>query len=234
GGPHFTLNPAISFFVHCGTAEEVNQLWRELSHDGTVLMPLDTYPFSEHYGWLQDRFGVSWQLIVSPAASGSRIVPSFLFVGDECGNAETAMRFYASVFPEGTVGDIARYGPGYAPNPEDSVMYGEFRLLGRPFVAMDSAEDHEFSFNEGISLVVDTSTQQEIDRYWSGLSADPDAEQCGWLKDRFGVSWQIIPETEITHLLAHTDEATKKRTLEAMFRMKKIDLNELRGGHEQS
>ncbi|MFA7567194.1 MAG: VOC family protein, partial [Alkalispirochaeta sp.] len=230
GGPHFTLNPSISFFVHCETIEETDRLWQELSRDGAVLMPLDAYPFSERYGWVQDRFGVSWQVIVSPAAATHRIVPSFLFVGDVCGKAEEAMRYYASVFSNASVGDIARYGAEHAPNREGTVMYGEFQMEGQPFVAMDSADEHAFSFNEAISLIVDATSQEEIDSYWRALSAVPDAEQCGWLKDRYGVSWQIFPETEMNRILQSADDAQKNRTLEAMFQMKKIDLAALRRG----
>lgn len=233
GGAAFPLNPSISFFVHCESVDMVNRLWGELSRDGTALMPLDTYPFSERYGWIQDRFGVSWQLILSPTSDGTpneRIVPSFLFVGDLCGKAEEAMHHYTSVFPGSGVGDITRYGTGYASENPDSVMYGEFFLSGRKFTAMDSGDDHNFSFNEAVSLVVDAATQDEIDSYWDALSAVPAAEQCGWLKDRYGVSWQIFPETEMERILSDADGARRDRVMAAMFQMKKIDIEALRRG----
>ncbi len=233
GGAVFAPNPSISFFVHCETVEMVHQLWESLSRDGSALMPLDSYPFSERYGWVQDRFGVSWQLILASTpeeARKARIVPSFLFVGDICGKAEEAMNYYASVFPGSRVGDIARYGDGFGVEQADSVMYGEFFLSGQKLTAMDSADDHAFSFTEGVSLIVDATTQEEIDSYWNALSAVPDAEQCGWLKDRYGVSWQIFPETEMERIMNDADAARRDRVLEAMFRMKKIDLDALRRG----
>lgn len=228
GGPNFTINPSISFFVRCENAAEVERLWQELSREGKVLMPLDSYFFSERYGWIQDRFGVSWQLILAPESLAPRIVPSLLFVGEVCGKAEEAMNYYASVFADSSVGEIARYGTGQEPDTEGTVMYGEFRLEGQTFAAMDSAHEHKFGFNEGVSLLVDVQSQEEIDRYWTALSAVPEAEQCGWLKDRYGVSWQIFPDTEMNKLLQDGDEAKAKRSLEAMFTMKKIDLEGLR------
>ncbi|WP_321992439.1 VOC family protein [Marispirochaeta aestuarii] len=228
GGPYFALNPSISFFVRCENAAEVDRLWKELSTGGTVLMALDSYFFSERYGWIQDRFGVSWQLILAPESLEPRIVPSLLFVRDVCGKAEEAMNFYTSVFRRASMGEIARYGTGQEPDAADSVMYGEFSLEGRKFAAMDSAQEHTFGFNEGVSLLVDAQSQEEIDHYWKALSAVPESEQCGWLKDRYGISWQIFPDTEMNRLLQDGDEVKSTRTLEAMFTMKKIDLEGLR------
>ena len=107
-------------------------------------------------------------------------------------------------------------------------MYGEFRLAGQPLVAMDSAQDHAFTFTEGVSLIVDATSQAEIDTVWNALSAVPEAEQCGWLKDRYGLSWQVVPESEMNRMLQDPDESRVIRVLNAMFAMKKIDLAELR------
>ncbi|TVR57316.1 MAG: VOC family protein [Spirochaetaceae bacterium] len=227
GGPHFRPNPSISFFCHCGTVAEIDRLWAALAPGGTTHMELGQYPWSERYGWISDRYGVSWQIILDPDAS-ERIVPSLLFVGEKCGQAEEAMRFYTTVFNDAAVGEIFRYGPDQEPEREGTVMYGPFRLEGQSFVAADSAADHEFGFSEGVSLVVDANTQEQIDFYWDRLSAVPESEQCGWLKDRFGVSWQIFPVTEMNELLSHPDHAAVNRTMEAMLAMKKIDLTALR------
>lgn len=224
GGPYFSLNPSISFFVRCESADEVNRLWNELAVDGTVHMPLDTYPFSERYGWIQDRFGVSYQLVVSSAPVTQRIVPSLLFVGAVCGKAEEAMLYYVSSFKNASLGELARYGAGQEPEIAGSVMYGEFQLEGQSFVAMDSAQDHHFNFSEAVSLIIDATNQDEIDTYWNALSAVPEAEQCGWLKDRYGVSWQVFPNAEMNRVLTGDDELRKRRALEALFQMKKIDL----------
>ncbi len=232
GGPHFTPNPSVSFFIRCETPDEVERLWNTLSVGGTPLMPLDQYPFSERYGWIQDRFGFSWQLGIYPDGVGTqRIVPSMLFVRDVCGKAEEAIRFYTSVFHNSRAGEIARYGPDQAPDREGTIMYAELELEGQSFVVMDSAQDHQFSFNEAISFVVEASTQEEIDYYWNRLSADPEAEQCGWLKDKFGVSWQVFPVSEMTRMLNDGQPDRVNDVMNAMLSMKKIDLAGLRAAH---
>jgi predicted 3-demethylubiquinone-9 3-methyltransferase (glyoxalase superfamily) len=231
GGPGFTKNPSISFFINCTSPEELDRFWDVLSKGGTVLMPLDSYPFSERYGWVQDRFGVSWQLILPGEAVQQKIVPSFLFTGEQSGRAEEAMRFYTSVFHDSRVGEIARYGD-QADRMEslrpDWVMYEDFTLEGIRYAAMDGGLEHDFAFNEGISLIVDAPEQEEIDYYWNGLSANPDSGQCGWLKDRFGVSWQVFPVGEMNRLLMSRSREAAERVMEAMFAMKKIDIGELR------
>lgn len=226
GGPHFSFTPAISFFVNCQTAGEVDELWGQLSESGTPLMPLDSYPFSEKYGWIQDKYGLSWQLILREEESDQKIVPSLMFVGEQAGRAEEAMNFYTEVFDNSKIGGIARYGANQAPDKEGTVMYADFTLLNQRFAAMDSAQDHAFTFNEAVSLVVNCKTQDEIDYYWRKLSAHPDAEQCGWLKDKFGVSWQIVPES-VGRMFSdhHSDEYG--RVMNAMLQMKKLDLKAL-------
>ena len=227
GGPHFRPNPSISFFYHCNTASEVDRLWAALAPGGTTHMELGQYPWSERYGWFSDRYGVSWQVAIDPEAD-ARIVPSMLFVGELCGQAEQAMRFYTSVFRDAEIGEIFRYGPGQEPEKEGTVMYGPFRVEGQSFVAMDSTADHRFGFTEGVSLVVDARTQDEIEYYWSKLSAVAESGQCGWLKDRFGVSWQVFPVTEMNELLSSRDGDAASRVMEALLAMKKIDLAKLR------
>jgi predicted 3-demethylubiquinone-9 3-methyltransferase (glyoxalase superfamily) len=224
-GPLFTFNPSISFRVDCSTKEEVDELWNRLQEGGQTLMPLDNYPFSARYGWLQDRFGLSWQLMHTEGDITQKIVPTLMFVGDVCGKAEEAIRSYASVFSDSEVGDILRYGPGAEPEAEDGVQYASFTLGGLHLAAMDSAQMHNFSFNEAISLMVHCDGQEEIDHYW-GLSAVPESEQCGWLKDRFGVSWQIVPSS-LDEMMRNSDEPTLQRVTQAFLAMKKFDLAQL-------
>ncbi|HKK44782.1 MAG TPA: VOC family protein [Balneolaceae bacterium] len=226
GVPNFTFTPAISFFVNCQTVEEVDELWAKFSEGGTPLMPLDSYPFSEKYGWIQDKYGLSWQLILREEEIDQKIVPSLMFVGEQAGRAEEAMNFYAEVFSDSKIGDIARYGAGQEPNEEGTVMYADFTLMNQRFAAMDSAQGHAFTFNEAVSLVVNCQTQAEIDDYWEKLSAYPDAEQCGWLKDKFGVSWQIIPEN-IGKLFSDHHSERYGRVMNAMLKMKKMDIKAL-------
>jgi predicted 3-demethylubiquinone-9 3-methyltransferase (glyoxalase superfamily) len=224
-GPEFTFTPSISFRVDCETEAEVDELWNALIEGGQALMEIDTYPFSKRYGWLQDRFGLSWQLMHSETDFTQKIVPTLMFVGDVAGKAEEAMNLYTSVFPNSSVGDIMRYGPGAEPEAEDGVQYASFTLDGYQLAAMDSANEHNFAFNEAISLMVACKDQAEIDHYWQ-LSSVPESEQCGWLKDRFGVSWQIVPSA-LDEMLQSADEQTLDRVTQAFLQMKKLDVAKL-------
>jgi predicted 3-demethylubiquinone-9 3-methyltransferase (glyoxalase superfamily) len=232
GGPQFKFNPSISFFANCQSEEEVNTLWEQLSDGGSVLMPLQKYPFSERYGWLSDRFGLSWQISVAEGWT-KPIIPSLMFVGDRAGKAEEAMKFYTSVFSDAKVGDLFRYSAGQEPDREGTVAYGPFTLAGQDFAAMDSAQAHEFGFNEAISFIVNCKDQAEVDYFWEKLSAVPESEQCGWLMDQFGVSWQIVP-TVLGELLADPDQARSDRAMEAMLEMKKLDIAGLQAAADAS
>lgn len=226
-GPLFTFNPSVSFLVACDTGDEVDGMWPRLLDGGSVLMPLDAYPFSDRYGWLQDRYGLSWQIMKAPDRKiRQKITPMLLFVGDVCGKAEEAVNFYVSLFDDAEVGDIVRYGKDEQPDREGTLKHADFRLAGIEFAAMDSAHEHNFSFNEAISLMVYCDTQEEIDRFWERLSAVPDAEQCGWLKDRYGASWQVVPRA-LDKMMQDADEKTLGRVTQAFLKMKKFDLAEL-------
>jgi predicted 3-demethylubiquinone-9 3-methyltransferase (glyoxalase superfamily) len=235
GGPVFKPNPSISFFLNFDPSvdknarEKLNTIWYKLSQDGSVLMPLDKYPFSEWYSWVQDKFGVSWQLILTNPEGEERpfIVPSLLFVGDVCGRAEEATDFYISVFNNSRRGLIARYPKGMELDKEGTIMYTDFMIDGQWFAAMDSAADHKFAFNEGISFIINCESQDDVNYYWDKLTSDGGQESmCGWLKDKFGVSWQVIP-TAMGKLLGDKDKEKSSRALNAMFQMKKLDLNTL-------
>lgn len=226
GGPEFKINPSISFFVHCKTEKEVSQLWERLSENGTVLMPLDKYFFSKKYGWIQDKFGVSWQLILSEDKIKQVIVPSLLFVGKAYGKVKEAMKFYTAVFKDSGIGNVSPYGAGMEPEKKDSIAYAEFQLEKQWFSAMESAREHHFYFNEGLSFVVNCDTQKEIDSYWKKLSAVPEAEICGWLKDKYGVSWQVVP-ANLSKLLQGKDLEKSKRVMQAIMKMKKLDIASL-------
>ncbi len=227
GGSVFKFTPAVSFFVNCTTAGEVQKLWDKLSVGGKALMPLDSYFFSEKYGWIEDRFGVSWQLILAQGEAEQKIIPSMLFVGDVCGKAKEAIDFYTSIFDNSRVVSTFPYGAGQEPDKEGTLAYADFTLKGQLFAAMDSAHEHNFTFNEAISFMVNCSSQEDVDYFWEKLSAVPEAEQCGWLKDKFGVSWQIVPVV-LFELLNDPDPVKSQRVTQAMLQMKKIDLAELR------
>jgi predicted 3-demethylubiquinone-9 3-methyltransferase (glyoxalase superfamily) len=223
-GPEFKFTPAVSFLAACATKEETEALWNRLSEGGNILMPFASYPFSELYGWCQDRYGLSWQVMfVSGREIEQKITPTLMFTGANCGKAEEAMRFYTSLFPDSAVGHVARYGAGEIPETEGTVKYGAFTLAGQNFVVMDSARAHPFAFNEAISFIVRCEDQQEVDRYWAALSADPSAEQCGWLKDRYGLSWQIVPNA-MDEMMKRGSPEQMARVTQAFLKMKKFDI----------
>lgn len=238
-GPQFQLNPAISFILIFDPSrdenarENLDALWEKLSQGGTPLIPLDEYPFSKRYGWIQDKYGLTWQLILSDSEGEDRpfIVPSLMFVGPVCGKAEEAIDFYLSIFNNGRRGNTHRYPEGMEPDEAGTLMYADFMLEGQWFAAMDSAQDHDFNFNEAISLLVECDTQEEIDYYWELLSAVPEAEQCGWLKDKYGVSWQIVP-TALDDLLNKGSEEQTARVTQAFLEMKKLDVALLEAAYE--
>lgn len=232
-GPLFKFTPAISFLVACETKEEVDALWAELS-PGTAMMELGAYPFSERYGWTQDSYGLSWQVMHAAGRPiRQKITPTLMFTGTVSGKAKEAMTFYTSVFHDAKIAEpVLRYGPGEESDKEGTIRHAGFTLEGQEFAAMDSAHAHGFGFNEAISLMVHCDTQKEIDYYWDKLSADPSAEQCGWLKDKFGLSWQVVPN-EMDEMLATNDQETIARVTEAFLQMKKFDLAKLREAAER-
>jgi predicted 3-demethylubiquinone-9 3-methyltransferase (glyoxalase superfamily) len=231
-GPLFKFNPSVSFLVACSTKEEVDALWEKLSEQGTALIELGEYPFSRKYGWVQDKYGLSWQVMfIGDTKIKQRIIPTLMFVGKQYGKAEEAINFYASVFGNARVDDIFRYNKGEEPDKEGTVKHAAFTLEGQKFAAMDSARGHNFAFNEAISLMVHCDTQKEIDYYWEKLSADPKAEQCGWLKDKYGLSWQIVPNL-MDEMLKNDDKKKIARVTETFLQMKKLDIARLKKAYE--
>ncbi len=227
-GPNFMFTPTISLMVTCDSADEVDRLWAALSQGGQVMMEVGAYPFSPRYGWVADRYGLSWQLIWQPEARTSqKINISLLFSGEVNGKAEEAARFYAGAFPGGTVDLVSRYAPGEAQAAEAKANYVGFTLMGQSFVAMDNSFDTDDAFNEALSLIVYCDTQDEVDEYWAKLSHVPEAEMCGWVKDRYGISWQIVPRV-MGRLMTSGDEAQTRRLMQTMLTMKKLDIATLK------
>ncbi len=136
---------------------------------------------------------------------------------------EEAARFYTSVFPNSRIVDIARYGSA-GPRPEGTVMTVSFELDGHPFIALNGGP--EFTFSEAISFEVRCETQEEVDAFWNTLSEGGEEGPCGWLKDKFGLSWQIVP-TVLIELLGDRDREKSQRVMEAMLKMKKIEIDAL-------
>ena len=223
-GPYFKLNPSVSLMVYCESKEEVNRIWSFLSEGGIPLMPLDTYPFSEHYGWIQDRYGLSWQIMYVEQAPEQKIKPALLFSNGVCGLAKEALEFYRKTFKNSAITYVSEYKKGEATSPAAKINYAEFRLNNLELVAMDHGECDDFTFNEAFSMMILCKDQKEIDYYWQKLSVVPEAESCGWLKDKYGFSWQVVPERYYEMMDKGTEEQIERLSA-AVLEMKKIDLD---------
>ena len=232
GGPIFQFNPSVSLMVACYSKEEVNAKWEALSHGGTALMPLDEYDFNKWYGWVQDRYGLSWQLMLMDGEQvNQKITPCLLFSDEACGKAEEAMRFYGEIFRDYSIGFISRYENQEGITPKAKINYGAFSLSGMNLVAMDNGYDVDFSFNEALSFIVYCKDQQEIDYFWNKLSAVQEAEECGWIKDQFGLSWQILPVVFL-EMLKEGNGEKYQRMVQALLKMKKLDVEALQKAYD--
>ncbi len=233
GGPSYKFTPAVSFLVACKAKDEVDALWKVLSAGGLARMELGEYPFSKWYGWIEDRYGLSWQLMLTDRPVSQKITPTLMFAGNVWGKAEEAVNRYVSVFHNSAVGAISRYGKGEEPDKEGTLRHIGFTLERQQFAAMDSARVHDSPFTEAISFVVNCEDQSEVDYYWGKLSAVPQAEICGWLKDKYGLSWQIVPIVLPLMLRDHDDERVARVTA-AFLKMKKLDIAALKRAYERA
>ena len=224
GGPEYTFNPSVSFYIICYSEEEIDSLWAKLLHGGSALMPLDKYEWSNKYGWLSDRYGVNWQLSFGGKEEViQKFSPFLMFTGSNSGKAEQAMHFYTSIFKESGIKMIARYEKGEN-DIEGTVKHAQVILDNQVFMCIDSSFMHGFSFNEAISFVVECETQDEIDYYWDKLTDGGEEIQCGWLKDKFGVSWQVVPSILSKFM---SDPSRAERVTRAFLQMKKFDIAKL-------
>ena len=227
GGPHFTFNPAISISVNCETIEETEVLWQKLIEGGRALMPLQEYTFSKLYGWVEDKYGLSWQVIYTEGFEyEQKLTIQLMFSGDVTGKANEAIKYYTDLFKDGVIGDFHEYEEGQAVQEDAKISHANFSILDTEILASDNGTQTDYTFNEAISLMVLCVTQAEIDYYWEKLSADPEAEQCGWLKDKFGVSWQIVP-ANMNELMSRGTQAQIDAVTQEFLKMKKLDKNHL-------
>ncbi len=230
GGPIFKFTPSISLYVNCETRDEIDTLWTTLSTGGTPLMEIEKYPFSERFGWIQDKFGLSWQLNLT--GQKQDVTPFLMYVGNQAGRTEEAIKFYTSIFKNSGIQRIVRNEKGDR-EPEGTVKHAVFSLGGERLMAMDSHGPHKFTFTEAFSFFVDCGSQEEVDEFWEKLSAGGATSQCGWLKDKFGVSWQIVPSV-LGKLLHDPDPSKANRVMHAMLKMTKLDIQTLRRAHDQA
>lgn len=230
GGPHFEKNASVSLMVMCETEEEVQKYWDQLEDGGIVLMALDSYPWSKKYGWIRDKFGVTWQLYLVEKKSEQRIIPTLMFIHQNNGKAMEAMKLYTEVFPNSKIDGVLKYGDGVGDENHEvpeNVQHAHFQINGYSLFCMDNSYDHKFDFNEGISMVIMTENQEETDHLWNSLIADGGRESmCGWLKDKFGMSWQIVPK-RLIELMSDSDQLKAQKVVQAMMKMQKIVIKDL-------
>ncbi|MFT3826573.1 MAG: VOC family protein [Chitinophagaceae bacterium] len=225
GGPMYQPNPSISFYYICEQAAEYDRIWNAFKEGGAILVPDGKYPWSERYGWITDKYGVSWQLALGKISDvGQKITPCLLFTGNQYGRAEEAMTHYSSIFPDTAVTGILRHEANEQPEKAGTVKHAQLSIGGQQFMFMDSAAPHTFSFSEGVSLTVYCETQEEIDHYWEALTAGGAESRCGWLKDKFGVSWQIIP---VILGKIMSDPAKAGKAAQAFMAMRKLNIEQI-------
>ncbi len=230
-GPYFKFNPSVSLFVVFDNEEDIERTWKALIDGGTALMAYDTYPWAQKYGWLQDKYGLSWQLSMSEHHHmEQKITPLLMFTKGVAGKTQEAIETYTKIFPNSKIEMVVPYTKDDS-DTEGFTKHSRFTLTGEHFMAMDSSQSHDFTFNEAISFIVNCDTQEEIDYYWEKLSAVPESEQCGWLKDKYGLSWQIVP-TAMNKMLSSGDKEKIARVTQAFLKMKKFDIATLQEAYE--
>lgn len=232
GGPQFEKNASISFMVICESEDEVQKYWDQLLDGGMALMPLDSYPWSKKYGWVLDKFGVTWQLYLGEKTSEQRIIPTLMFIHGNNGKAMEAMELYTKTFNNSKIGSVMKYKDGGETDQDpENVQHAHFVIDGYDFFCMDNSYDHQFDFNEGISIVKMTNDQEETDRLWNFLTSNGGRESmCGWLADKYGVRWQIVPK-RLIELMGDPDQQKAQKVVQAMMKMQKIIIQDLENAY---
>ncbi|NQN66948.1 VOC family protein [Streptococcus suis] len=227
-GPYFKLNESMSLMVNVASKDEVTRLYQALSEGGRVLMPLGEYPFSPYYVWLEDRFGLSWQLSYAPDLDKPyQFDICLLFSQDQVGLAQPMLDYYKDKLPQASVGQLSYYGEGEAAVEAAKLNYAELLVAGQKMIVMDHGYGGEASFNEAFSLMLYVDSQDELNFYYDLLSAVPEAEMCGWVKDQFGISWQIVPRILMEAYDTASPE-TVKAVNDAVLQMRRLDFDQIK------
>ncbi len=225
GGPMFRPNLTLSLMMMCQSREEAESYYKALSENGKVMMPLDSYPWSDCYAWVEDQYGISWQIYFTEEAYRQKFSPVMMFTGANNGKCKEAIDYYTNIFPDSTVGGIMEYTEGQG-DTAGNVAHARFVINDYVMMAMDSSHDHKAQFSEGTSITIMTRDQEETDYYWNRLTAEGEESRCGWLKDKYGFSWQIVPHRLIE--LTNTHEVEKARkAFGAMMKMNKIIIRDI-------
>jgi len=229
-GPMFKFNPSISLFVYCGSEKEIDRIYKALMDGGQALMPLDKYPWSPKYAWVQDKYGLTWQLDMDEINSQQKILPSLLFVNEKQTKVKEALNFYHDTFPNSRMILEAPYDES-SNLPKGSLLFAQYNLGGSLINAMSSNLKHNYDFNEAVSLMVYCDNQEEIDYYWQKFTHDGQEQPCGWLKDKYGVSWQIVP-TAMDKMMQTSNKEQLDRVTKVMLTMMKLDLKKLQDAYD--
>lgn len=220
GGPEFKATASISYMVTCTSETQLQVLWQELSEGGKLLMNLAIYPGVGQFGWLEDRFGISWQFSLDQSSSSQKITPCFMFSGEQYGNASRALAEWIEVFQSGEI--LEHYS-----NEDSTTKLAKFTLHQQEFMAMDSAVDHDFTFSLANSFYVYCENQKEIDRLWTAITSKGTEMPCGWMGDRFGVAWQTVTR-DMDTMLDRKNLTKALAVTQAVYGMMKIESEELR------
>lgn len=223
GGPTYAPNPAVSYFIYTGNRDKTEKIYRSIIKNGSVLFPLDKYPWADHYAWVQDKYGVNWQLDSDGINNSQRMVPALMFVNQKKLQVKEALEYYGSVFPKHTLLVESSYPPGSG-MPENSLVFAQIKLNDYIINLMSSPDAHDFDFTPGNSIVLLCKDQQEIDYYWEALGKGGNYSKCGWLTDAYGHSWQIVPEV-LSKLLSNPEKA--QAVTNAFLQMSKFDIQAL-------
>ncbi|WP_105114626.1 VOC family protein [Streptococcus suis] len=223
-GPYFKLNESMSLMVSVGDKAELTRLYEALSDGGHVLMPLAEYPFSPYYVWLEDRFGLSWQLSYAPDLDKPyQFDICLLFSQDQVGLAQPMLDYYKDKLPQAHLGRLSYYGEGEAAVAAAKLNYAELFIGDQKIIAMDHGYGGVASFNEAFSFMVYVDSQEEAESWYEKVSAVPEAEICGWAKDQFGISWQIVPRILMEAYDSASPEKVKAVNA-AVMTMKRLDI----------
>jgi predicted 3-demethylubiquinone-9 3-methyltransferase (glyoxalase superfamily) len=220
GGPTYKLSPAMSYYVYCGNEASINSYYALLKEGGELFMPLDSYHWSEKYAWVQDKYGVSWQLDIHDINSDQKVVPTLLFANEKRELVKNATSHYSGIFSDSKILLESPYPPGSG-MPEGTLLFTQFKLDGFIFNAMSSAIPHDFDFTPANSMVIECDTQEEIDHFWEALGVGGKFDRCGWLADKYDVSWQIIPSV-LPGLMRDPEKAP--RVAAVFMQMQKLEI----------
>ena len=223
GGLHYKVNSAVSYFIYCESEKEILRIYDALKEEGTLLMPLGKYEWSPQYAWVIDKYGVNWQLDVEAINNSQKVVPNLLFVNNKNHLVGSAVDFYTEVFKKSSTLMKAPYPPD-AGMPQGALLFAQYKLYDVIFNAMSSTMQHDYDFTPGNSFVIECSSQDEIDYYWQKLGEEGQYSRCGWLTDRYGLSWQVIPNF-LPKLTA--DPIKGPKVIQAFMSMTKFEIEPL-------